>query len=226
MKTIVITAGGTKENIDAVRAITNTGTGSLGARIADEIYMSGVRLIYIHTKGAIKPQNVENWIGAEFIPYEVSDTKSVLDAVMDVMANYEVDWFIHSMAISDYMVEGVYDDKGERIDNSKKISSDMELLNVKLVKTPKIINLIKELNPKTKLIGFKLLNNVEDKDLINAAKHQIEVAHSDYVLANDSSKIDKNSHRALFIDKNGNVVNTFNTKDEIAEGIFKTIFTK
>ena len=102
----------------------------------------------------------------------------------------------------------------------------MEVLNVKLVKTPKIINLIKKLNPKTKLIGFKLLNNVEDKDLINAAKHQIEVAHSDYVLANDSSKIDKNRHRALFIDKNGNVVDTFNTKDEIAEGIFKTIFVK
>ena len=77
---IVITAGGTAEHIDPVRAITNTGTGTLSSIIAD--YLIGFtknidRIFYIHTPKAKKPKMIDDRL--TFI--EVEDTNSVAAAV-------------------------------------------------------------------------------------------------------------------------------------------------
>lgn len=57
---IIITAGGTTERIDAVRKITNTGTGKLGSLTAEEFIKQGgsniEKIFYICEKGTIVPQ--------------------------------------------------------------------------------------------------------------------------------------------------------------------------
>lgn len=213
---IVVTGGGTSEHIDPVRKITNTGTGSLACAIIEKLYKNiNANITYIATENAKKPNIPEN----EYTLVTVTDTMSVLAAVNNALYNKDVDLFIHSMAISDYCVESVSDKNMVKLDNSVKLSSDEDTLIVKLVKTPKVINTVKMIQPNTTLVGFKLLNNVEDEKLIDAAKKQINSAGSDYVIANDASKINGEKHPALLIRKDSQTVTSMYTKDDITDVI-------
>ena len=100
---IVITAGGTSEYIDSVRKITNSGSGKLGATIAEELSKRNNidNIYYIHTPKAILPK------GNKFTFIKVINTKDVEIAVKEILKNKKIDWFIHSMAISDYFVDYV-----------------------------------------------------------------------------------------------------------------------
>ena len=232
---IVITAGGTTEHIDAVRAITNTGTGTLASIIASTLQDRNEvdNIFYIHTKNAKKPTSDEK------ITYiEADDTNSVATAVKKVLTENKIDWFIHAMAISDYYVDFVStvdnivkdicaDDNidlatsikngASRLDNSRKLSSNEDNLVIMLKKTPKIIGMIKKLSPETKLIGFKLLNNVSEEELINVAYNLLLKNKCDYVVANDATKIFGQKHDALFVDANKNIAFHATTNEEIAE---------
>lgn len=232
---IIITAGGTTEHIDAVRAITNTGTGTLAAIIASTLQDRNEvdNIFYIHTKNAKKPASDEK------ITYiEADDTNSVAAAVEKVLTENKIDCFIHAMAISDYYVDFVStvdnivkdicaDDNIDlatsikngvsRLDNSRKLSSNEDNLVIMLKKTPKIIGMIKKLSPETKLIGFKLLNNVSEEELINVAYNLLLKNKCDYVVANDATKIFGQKHDALFVDANKNIAFHATTNEEIAE---------
>lgn len=234
---IVITAGGTTEHIDAVRGITNTGTGTLASIIATGLQEQTEveNIFYIHTAKAKKP------VSDEKITYiEADDTNSVAAAVEKVLKENKIDWFIHAMAISDYYVDYVttaqkitdsisqFENTGitniilegkNRLDNSRKLSSDEDNLIVVLKKTPKIIGMIKRLSPNTKLIGFKLLNNVTDEELRNVAYKLLLKNNCDYVVANDSSKITADKHEAIFIDKSGKIFGKVYDNNQIAGSI-------
>lgn len=244
---IAITAGGTSEHIDAVRAITNTGTGTLASIIAnkflDEYSDKFDKIFYIHTTNAKLPRDSE-----KVVLISTEDTMSVYNAVQKVLTENKVDYFIHAMAISDYFVDFVSTAdrvadsimksltdlsvespadiflKGEnRLDNSKKLSSDADNLVVVLRKTPKIIGSIKEFSSSTHLIGFKLLNNVTEEQLIDVAYHLMQKNGCDYVVANDSAKITKEQHIAHIVDKDKKYI-TVTSNDSIAEQLGKIIF--
>ena len=231
---IVITAGGTSENIDAVRKITNTSTGRLGSIIFGQIVKlrpknEKIKIFYIAPRNAVEPplDDIEIESDDVFLErYTTTDTLSVLEAITNVLKTNKIDYFIHSMAISDYRVEKVMNSNLDKLDNSKKLSSDEESLLVRLVKTPKIINKIKEFSPSTTLFGFKLLNNVQESDLIEAAKKQFANAGSDYILANDSANITANQHKAMLIRKTDLEKLYLNTKEEIANAIASVIYSK
>ncbi|MDR0837775.1 MAG: hypothetical protein LBM94_06210 [Propionibacteriaceae bacterium] len=102
---VLVTAGGTTERIDPVRAITNTSTGALGAQIA-EAFAAGAqvtRVFYVAPARAVRPTSSKiEWI-------EVSDTASVEAAVTRLLTDdkEKIDIAIHSMAISDYRIRAV-----------------------------------------------------------------------------------------------------------------------
>lgn len=240
---IVITAGGTTEHIDAVRAITNTGTGTLASIIADRLVEVGnPKIFYIHTPKAKLPTSAMG--NFEFI--QVEDTNSVAEAVKKVLTENKIDWFIHAMAISDYYVDHVTTaqdlasylfcfrhgfgadqvlSKAVALDNSKKLSSEHDNLLVVLKKTPKIIGMIKDLSPDTHLIGFKLLNNVSDEELVDVAYHLLEKNRCEYVVANDSAKISATQHEALILDRNRHFTRVY-TNEEIALSLASIITMK
>lgn len=242
MKTlnIVITSGGTSEYIDAVRKITNSGTGKLGSIIAEQISKNENinKIFYIYTTKAILPNN--NFNNIEYI--EVKDTNSVKIAIENVLKNNKIDYFIHSMAISDYYVdyvtnidlitkqinskisiENILKNPNETLDNSSKLSSNEDNLIIMLKKTPKIISLIKKLSPNTKLIGFKLLENVKKNYLINVARKLMIKNDCDYVIANDLTQINENEHIAYLINNKNEEIIEMKTKLEIANNINRLI---
>lgn len=231
-KTVVITAGGTSEYIDKVRKITNSGTGKLGSIIADEFGNRDdiTRIFYIHTPKAFLPKT------EKAICIQVTDTNSVKDAVEKVLTENKVDAFIHTMAISDYYVDYVstmemlseemknrnvldtFKNPTSKLDNSSKLSSSEDNLVVVLKQTPKIIGLIKKLSPATKLIGFKLLENVTKEHLFEVAKRLMEKNDCDAVVANDLKDIKNGNHKAFFIFNDGKEIE-MNGKEEIAKTI-------
>ena len=92
---ILITSGGTTENIDQVRGITNFATGNLGKLIAERFLMANHNVILLAGRGAILPDPHPK---LTILP--ISDVADLL--VATAKWTPEADVFIHSMAVSDY----------------------------------------------------------------------------------------------------------------------------
>ncbi|MFS1126114.1 phosphopantothenoylcysteine decarboxylase, partial [Enterococcus faecalis] len=95
---ILITAGGTTEKIDQVRAITNHSTGRLGQALADYLAANPDTTIdYVTTKQALKPKRHSN--------ITIYTIESALDLFLQLEAltkKEHYDAIIHSMAVSDF----------------------------------------------------------------------------------------------------------------------------
>lgn len=247
---ILITAGGTSEKIDDVRSIGNTATGRLGSLIADcFLEDEKVCVTYLCSKNAAKPQNPR----ARILP--IVDVQSLKNAVESEMRSSFYDAVVHSMAVSDYTVkysissEELAKQLAEKIRNvgledaylakqihtvlltcgsrpqTGKISSEIGHLFLCLEKTPKIIGLFKKLQPKTVLVGFKLLSSVEEPTLIHAAENQMERNGCDFVLANDLKNINEDQHGAILLGKDHSQTR-LSTRLEIAHAIKDNVMRK
>lgn len=105
---IAITAGGTEEQIDGIRRITNMSSGSLGWHCLEEVFRymeqqdrTDFRIHHIKAPKAIsKKLSVRQRSHLNFI--DVTDTQSVYDTINKLMDGVNIDVFIHSMAISDF----------------------------------------------------------------------------------------------------------------------------
>lgn len=242
---IIITAGGTSERIDNVRKITNSSTGKLGKIIAEELIKQKNKKIekiyYICAKNSLKPKK-----NKKIQIIEILDTNSLKNQIEILLKNENINYFIHSMAVSDYCVEfvtsaeniaqNIIDNKpqnSEQLYNcithlknvflDSKISSDCDDVVIKLKKTPKIISLIKTLSPQTFLVGFKLLDGVSENKLIDTAINLKNKNNCDLVVANDLSHIRQGEHKAYIIDKNNKYQNAYG-KNDIANKLIEKIF--
>ena len=226
MKKYVITSGGISEKIDNVRKITNSSSGKLGMTIANHLLesKSDITIYYVCSKNALRPSNKRVKI------IEVVGTLDLKDKVESLLRNEKIDYFIHTMAVADYMVDYV-----TTVDKMKKSflnNSDMEVIkdtkissyenNLVLVlkPTPKIISLIKKESPLTYLVGFKLLDGVSKKELIEVAKRLRDKNKCDLVVANDLKDIRNKEHKAYIIDKEDKVVEA-SDKEDIAKKLVR-----
>ena len=228
MKKIVITAGGTSEKIDNVRKITNSSTGKLGMIIANQFLeeLEDVKVYYVCSKNSLKPIDER----VEII--EIDGTNELKERIEDLLVNNSIDYFVHSMAVSDYTTDYVTSlnrIKESLINNSaietiscNKISSYEDNLVIVLKPTPKIISIIKDISPSTYLVGFKLLDGVTKDELIEVAKKLRDKNNCDLVIANDLSNIREGNHNAYIIDKDNNVIEV-NGKEEIAKKLVRRI---
>lgn len=226
MSRVIITSGGTSERIDNVRKITNSSSGKLGSIIANQLLNSSEvdKIYYLCNKKAYRPILSEK---VEII--EVEDTLSLKSEVSRLLTNEKIDYFIHSMAVSDYMVEYITtldkiknNDKGV-IDRENKISSYEDDLVIKLKRTPKIISMIKDISPNTYLVGFKLLDNVSREYLIDVAYNLKVKNKCDLVLANDLKSIREGNHKGFLIKDKINYKEVIG-KDNIAKEIIREMF--
>lgn len=226
MKKYVITSGGISEKIDNVRKITNSSSGKLGMTIANHLLesKSDITIYYVCSKNALRPNNTRVKI------IEVAGTLDLKDKVESLLKNEKIDYFIHTMAVADYMVDYV-----TTVDKMKKSflnNSDMEVIkdtkissyenNLVLVlkPTPKIISLIKKESPLTYLVGFKLLDGVSKSELIEVATRLRDKNKCDLVVANDLEDIRNKEHKAYIIDKEDKVVEA-SDKEDIAKKLVR-----
>ncbi|MDR1149029.1 MAG: phosphopantothenoylcysteine synthase [Spirochaetaceae bacterium] len=219
----MVTSGGTREKIDDVRCITNLSTGTLGSLICGAL--AGLenceKIFYVCGIDAALPRSGNT----EIIP--VSDTISVINAVKNILSNNNIDAIIHAMAVSDYRVKSVRTGGarlggakpgGVELERGQKISSNESEIILVLEPTPKVISLFNILSPRALLVGFKLLCNVTEKELIDTAYNLLQKNSCAFVIANDKNFITETKHKAYLIDKNKNYTE-FETKKKIANGI-------
>lgn len=246
MKHIVITAGGTVEKIDEVRQITNTSTGKLASLICKELLCQlaheDFTIHYIMSKRAVKPELIQDKVKI----YLVEDTQSVIDTIDKIYCQHKVDYFVHSMAVSDFttaytvpisllakeIVKVIKNNPIESVEEKiqdilahphsalprgTKISSKEDII-LELKRTPKVISYIKNRDPETFLVGFKLLNGVSEEELKEVACKLEKDNKCNLVLANDMCNINNEKHEAILL-QDGCIIDRFYTKDEIAKGI-------
>lgn len=243
---ILITAGGTSEKIDDVRSITNHSTGSLGKNIAEKWLKQDVVIDYVTTPTAVLPEKNDR-LHVHFI----EDTDELLETLTDLLKKHRYHSVIHSMAVSDFTPAASLSEEDlitqfnqllpsyqnkvtpellkELLEkpqqNSGKISSKTNHLFLALKKTPKVIQTIKKIQPKTKLVGFKLLVDVSQEELFQVASESLLKSQSDFVLANDLTQIEGNRHIGHLLNHNG-VVGSGSTKQEIAALIVNTLLAE
>ena len=202
---ILVTAGGTREDIDPVRGITNYSTGRLGCLIAEKFIQGGAVVTYICSETAARPKD------GRIIT--IRNTAQLLEKLEEVLHTRKYGAVIHTMAVSDY---APYKTAAE------KIASSSPYLVVVLKKQPKVIRRVKEIQPDTLLVGFKLLSGAGEKELIKGANKLMDESRADYVLANALEDIHGDVHKGLLLNKNG-IVGRGNSKEEIAEIIWRLI---
>ncbi|MCD7780950.1 MAG: bifunctional phosphopantothenoylcysteine decarboxylase/phosphopantothenate--cysteine ligase CoaBC [Candidatus Gastranaerophilales bacterium] len=165
-KKIVITAGGTKEKIDAVRYIGNYSSGKMGIALADCAYKLGADVVLISTVETDKKYKVIN----------VQSAQEMFDTVKKEFKT--ADSLIMAAAVSDYRVTNIQE---------QKIKKNSTPLTVELVENPDILKEMSEIKTDNQIVvGFC----AESQNLIENAMQKIEKKGCDYICANDISKKD------------------------------------
>lgn len=204
-KKIVITSGGTIEDIDPVRYISNYSSGKMGLALADTAKNLGADVTLITTKDIQRR-------------YSVIKVKSAIDMKSAVEKEFELaDCVIMAAAVADYRVKEVAPQK------MKKTSEDE--ITLTLVKNPDILKEISSIKKSQIVVGFC----AESENLIENAKEKIAKKGCDYLIANDISRKDigfsSDYNEVTILDKNGNMTKIERAdKATVARKIFEAIY--
>ena len=213
-KKIVITSGGTIEEIDPVRYISNYSSGKMGLALADTAKSFGAEVVLITTKDVTRN-------------YKVVKVKSALDMQKAVEEEFDsADCVIMAAAVADYRAKEISEQK------MKKTSDDE--ITLTLVKNPDILKEIsnkKSANPQSihssnpLIVGFC----AESENLLENAKEKIANKGCDYLIANDISRKDigfsSDYNEVTILNKNGDFKKLERApKMTIAKQIFEEIY--
>jgi phosphopantothenate-cysteine ligase len=108
MMNILVTAGSTAEKIDDTRRVSNTGTGKLGALIAESFVAAeeACEVTYVCSIGAVRPRILGGSNGSIDVRI-ADDVRSLVATLEKACADKKFDAIVHTMAVSDYYVGAV-----------------------------------------------------------------------------------------------------------------------
>lgn len=168
-KSILITAGGTREKLDPVRYLTNESSGKMGYALAKMASHLGAQVHLVSTKKELAVP-----IGVS--PTYVADAKEMAQVVTDAFPEQDV--VIMAAAVADFRFKEVHDKKIKKKDN------DQEGLTLELERNPDILaSLGKQKSVKQFLVGFA----AETNDVKQYALKKLEKKKADLIIANDVS---------------------------------------
>jgi phosphopantothenoylcysteine synthetase/decarboxylase len=203
---ILVTAGNTQALIDKVRCLTNIFTGRTGASIAFHAHERGhaITLLTSHPEAveqlhASLPPLAERWQLVRYRTFE--ELQSLMKSQI---ADNAFDAVVHSAAVSDYLAAGIYapapgthfqPDSGQwdtdrppaaMIDRrAGKVKSDEPELWLRLVRAPKLVDLIRAAwGFRGLLVKFKLEVGLSDDDLLQVAERSRTQSAANVMVAN------------------------------------------
>ena len=162
---VVVTAGGTREPIDAVRVIANRSSGKQGAAIAEVAHQRGAHVTLITT--------VDRPVSSGISVVQVETAQQMLEAVSSVASQADV--VVMSAAVADFRPV---------VSVENKIKKDAGIPSIVLEPTPDILaNLGKTKPTHQVLVGFA----AETDNLVDNARSKLERKNLDIIVANDVS---------------------------------------
>jgi phosphopantothenoylcysteine decarboxylase/phosphopantothenate--cysteine ligase len=167
-KSVLITAGPTREAIDPVRFISNHSSGKMGYALAEAASKLGAKVTLISGPVSLPtPERVEK-----------ISVESAMDMYKHVMKNASSnDVFIACAAVADYRPNSVADQKIKKTDDSDEMS-------ITMVKNPDIVASVASIEANRPFtVGFA----AETQDVEKYARGKLEKKNLDLICANDVS---------------------------------------
>jgi phosphopantothenoylcysteine decarboxylase / phosphopantothenate---cysteine ligase len=167
---VLVTAAGTREPIDPVRAITNRSSGKMGFAIASEAARRGAEVVLV-----AGPTPLKTPVGARRV-----DVETALDMQRAVKRELScATVVIMTAAVSDFRVAKPVDRKIRKEDLPSGAGFSLELL-----RNPDILKEIGEEKAGRIVVGFA----AESHDLIESARRKLATKKCDLVVANDITR--------------------------------------
>lgn len=189
-KHLVITAGGTQENIDPVRYIGNRSSGQMGYALAEEALGRGAKVTLISGPVKLAPP-----FGANFV--SITSTRELEQAVHAALENPDAkaDALVMAAAVADFRPASP---------SEQKIKKDGSGLapNIELVLNPDILAGLKGRAGLEKLlkVGFA----AETEDLTLNAEKKLQSKDLDLIVANDAvTSIGQPDNEITLIERSG-----------------------
>jgi phosphopantothenoylcysteine decarboxylase/phosphopantothenate--cysteine ligase len=205
-KTVLVTAGPTREAIDPVRFISNNSTGKMGYAIAEKAAKRGARVFLV--SGSV---NLDTPIGVT--RFDVISAQEMYNKVMELFP--ECDVIVKAAAVADFAPQTAYSEKVKK--------SDREL-ELKLMKTPDILYELGKIKGNKIIVGFAM----ETEKLVENASEKVRKKNMDFIAANDLNEagagfaVDTNVVK--LIDREGNIESIpLKSKLEVADIILDRI---
>ena len=205
-RTLMVTAGPTREEIDPVRYISNHSSGKMGYALARAAVRRGARVILVSGPTCLPlPSDVETICVESACEMQVAVMKRVS----------QCDVVIKAAAVADYRpVERKTD----------KIKKHSESMTIQLQKNPDILAELGATFQRPFLVGFA----AETDNLAEYAARKLNEKNLDMIVANDVSQADAgfnvDTNRALLLFRDGRSEECrLMAKDELAEKILDNI---
>jgi len=202
-RTIVVTAGPTREAVDPVRVLSNRSSGRMGYAIAAAAWRRGARVILI-----TGPASVEPPVGPEIIRVETAE--QMLHAVEDAIIG--ADALIMAAAVADFRPAAPA---------SAKIRKEQGPPVLRLEPAPDVLkSTLSRRSPGMRVVGFAL----ETDDTLRNAKRKLEEKGMDFVVLNDATEpgagFEVETNRVTIISRDGSSeVLPLQSKNEVADAI-------
>ncbi len=207
-KKILVTAGPTRQSIDAVRYLSNYSSGKMGFEIAKAAYLRGAEVVLITGPSALQHRK-----GVTRIDVETGD--EMLDAVKKNMKG--INAAIMSAAVSDFKPKAAMKHKIKKEETEKEY-------NLELIKTTDILGYMGKNKKGFRLVGFAL----ETDNGLENAKKKLKYKNLDMIVLNDpnveGAGFGTDTNVATLINKTSVKVLDKMTKFELANEILDRLF--
>jgi len=211
-KTVLITSGGTLEKWDRVRGHTNLSKGSMGCYLAEAALAAGANVLYMHGYFAQLPANKDKMHTIRFEGIEDLGEK-----VRKAVQEEQVDIVIMAAAGSDWLIDKVYDQSGNLIEETGKMPSDEPPI-IHFKKAPKVLGQIKGWNSEVTLVGFKLEATDDEEFLMSRAHLRMQSASAQFMVANSSQSLYGGDEPHWIVPANGKPIKVMG-KQKTAEAL-------
>ncbi|AFL89111.1 phosphopantothenoylcysteine decarboxylase/phosphopantothenate--cysteine ligase [Terriglobus roseus DSM 18391] len=203
-ETVLITAGGTREPIDAVRFIGNRSSGKMGFALAAAARARGAEVILISASTTLP------------VPAGCTHIRVTTGAQMEQTALAELpraSMVIMAAAVSDYQV----------LSPSAQKIKKTETLTLELTRTPDILRqIVQQRRAGTVVVGFA----AETEHVVEEGRRKLREKGADLIVANDVSRagsgFDADHNAGTLIFEAGQQVIPLSTKREMAERILNS----
>lgn len=186
-RTVLITAGPTREAIDPVRFLSNRSSGKMGYALAAAAKARGAKVILVSG-----PTGLQAPAGCERV--DILSAKEMYDAVMDRYAISDI--IIKAAAPADFTP------KSYAAQKIKKVPGQDELV-LQLEKTPDIAAALGAVKGKRVLVGFA----AETQKVLQHAKEKLRDKNMDIIAVNDVSQpdagFDVDTNRIVLLNRDG-----------------------
>lgn len=205
-KTFLVTAGPTREYLDAVRFISNPSSGRMGFALAQEARRRGAKVYLVSGPTHLTPP----W-GVEYVP--VTSAQEMFQRVLDLYSGADV--VIKAAAVADFRPVPLVED------GAKFKKEGRRRLVVELEANPDILATLGEEKGHQLLVGFA----AESGDLLENAQAKLARKNLDMIVANEiTAGFASDTNRVVIVRRDGSIRHLpLMSKEAVAEVIIDEV---